>query len=805
MKLKKFKTNNFAGLKSREYEFKEGMNVLYGKNEAGKSTIIDAIYNTLFQNAKLNRTTDKEFIANYFPVDASDTIDSALVFEINNKKYELKKSWGARMHSELVSENGQVIHDQDNINMNLNHLFEFGSATYRYILFSSQKYPNPLVTIFTKDEIKTDVVNFLSKAVMELDGVSIDELEEGIKNKIQNLTNSWDVESVRPKNNRGINNPYKKNIGQILEAYYNKEYLKNDMQNALRSEEQFEEISKELGKISKNLKLLSEQKKLFDDSSDDIRKRSDLERDLNDLKKIETELKQVISKWPALEQKQSTDREKLEKMRLDKKYLDAELVKISVQKRKNELKEKLVKIEKNESETNKLVKEYEPLRSIKIELLKDVERLERDILINEGKLSASQLVANLEILDTSRVDDINLLDAMNQKIEYISDENFDSGGYLKLTVKDILEFEVKLKELDVERIIAENSEYKKRINEILKAMNVNSLDEAKHKYEARNELENRIKILRAEKDVMIGTDSPEEMRDEFNQIEEIKEVPSKEEIDSKLEQIDREIRKLEIETATSSKEIFELEQKYNSIDNAILKHGENFVNRERVKSELIGLKKLPEGFSSADDFFEKAKRINSQYSELLNHETNLRIQYNKAEANLPEISYEELKRELSEKEDEFTRLLNRLSAFERIRDVFHETKRDMESNPMLGLYSSMVKYLRRILGESIRINKLQDELKVEFVNSEGNVVKYNHLSKGTKDTIALALRLSLLENLFSDNSFIVLDDVLSDMDVNRRRESIEILKEFSKDYQIIFTTCDPVVAKDLGGNLIEVV
>lgn len=805
MKLKKFKTNNFAGLKNREYEFKDGMNVLYGKNEAGKSTIIDAVYNTLFQNAKLNRTTDKDFIANYFPVDASDTIDSTVVFEADNQKYEIKKSWGARTHSELKSDTGQIIHDPENINNSLNELFEFGSATYRYILFSSQKYPSPLYTIFTKDEIKTDVVNFLSKAVMELDGLSIDGLEASIQQKIQNLTNSWDIESGRPKNNRGINNPYKKNIGEILEAYYNKEYLKNDMTNALKCEQYFEEISKKLGKLSKDLEIITEQKKIFDESSEDIRKRAALERDLSDLKKVETELKQVLVKWPMLQQKQRTDLERLEKLRIEQKKLNAELVKISAQKKRTELKEMLSNIEKNESESMKLLKELEPLLNIKIELINEAERLEREILINNGKLSASQLAAKLDVLDAAIIDDIKLLDALDQKIDYIDKETFDSGGYLKLVVKDVVEFEVKLKELDVESIIRENSNHKNRLSEIYKSMNVDSLDEAKSKFEFRRELENRKKVLVSERALIIGEKNPEEIKAEFSQLEEIKDLPSKEEVDIKLKQLDDEIRKLEIETATTNKDISALVEKYKSNDNVILMHGENFVKRESATKELSGLKKLPDAFESVDDFFEKSKMVNAKYSELLKNENDARIEYNSAEANLPEISYEELKRDLREKEDEFLRLTNRLEVIERIRDVFYETKRDMESNPMSGLYSSMEKYLGRILGNSIKINKLHDELKVEFVNSDNSIVKYIHLSKGTRDSIALALRLSLLENLFTKNSFIVLDDVLNDMDTDRRRESIEMLKEFSKDHQIIFTTCDPVLANDLGGNLIEVV
>ena len=43
MKIKKLKINGFGKLKDKDIELKEGINIIYGKNEAGKSTLLKFI------------------------------------------------------------------------------------------------------------------------------------------------------------------------------------------------------------------------------------------------------------------------------------------------------------------------------------------------------------------------------------------------------------------------------------------------------------------------------------------------------------------------------------------------------------------------------------------------------------------------------------------------------------------------------------------------------------------------------------------------------------------------------------------
>ena len=67
MKITNISCTQFAGVRDRNVSFDDGINVIYGKNESGKSTLVNLISRTLFQNARLDRRSDKEFFELYFP------------------------------------------------------------------------------------------------------------------------------------------------------------------------------------------------------------------------------------------------------------------------------------------------------------------------------------------------------------------------------------------------------------------------------------------------------------------------------------------------------------------------------------------------------------------------------------------------------------------------------------------------------------------------------------------------------------------------------------------------------------------
>jgi exonuclease SbcC len=66
----------FAGLSGRDIKFNQGLNVVLGPNEAGKSTLFRALENTLFTPAGLTPSRFQRLMSHYLPIGGGDTIEA---------------------------------------------------------------------------------------------------------------------------------------------------------------------------------------------------------------------------------------------------------------------------------------------------------------------------------------------------------------------------------------------------------------------------------------------------------------------------------------------------------------------------------------------------------------------------------------------------------------------------------------------------------------------------------------------------------------------------------------------------------
>ena len=55
MKIDELKVNSYGKLKNKDIKFEDGINIIYGENERGKSTLLNFIVNMFYGTSKIKK------------------------------------------------------------------------------------------------------------------------------------------------------------------------------------------------------------------------------------------------------------------------------------------------------------------------------------------------------------------------------------------------------------------------------------------------------------------------------------------------------------------------------------------------------------------------------------------------------------------------------------------------------------------------------------------------------------------------------------------------------------------------------
>ena len=93
MKINKIKVNSYGKLKDKEIDLKDGINIIYGKNETGKSTLLRFIINSFYGISKNKKGKEYSDYERYLPWN-SEEFSGKIEYELNNKnEYEVYRDF----------------------------------------------------------------------------------------------------------------------------------------------------------------------------------------------------------------------------------------------------------------------------------------------------------------------------------------------------------------------------------------------------------------------------------------------------------------------------------------------------------------------------------------------------------------------------------------------------------------------------------------------------------------------------------------------------------------------------------------
>ena len=167
MKIKKIKINSYGKLKDKEIDLKEGINLIYGKNESGKSTLLRFIVNSFYGISKNKRGKEYSDFEKYTPW-IGDEFSGKIEYELNNKStYEVFRDF-KKKNPKIFNENGEDISKEFNIDKAKGNEFFY-------------------------EQTKVDEELFLSTVLVGQQEVKLGKQEQGILvQKIANLVGTGD-------------------------------------------------------------------------------------------------------------------------------------------------------------------------------------------------------------------------------------------------------------------------------------------------------------------------------------------------------------------------------------------------------------------------------------------------------------------------------------------------------------------------------------------------------------------------------------------------------------------------------------
>lgn len=307
MKINKIKINSYGKLKEKEIKLKDGINIIYGKNESGKSTLLNFIVNSFYGISKNKKGKEYSDVEKYTPW-LGEEFSGKLEYELNNKnKYEIYRDF-KKKNPKIFNENMEDISKEFNIDKSKGNEFFY-------------------------EQTKVDEELFLSTVVVGQQEVKLGKQEQNILvQKIANLVGTGDD-----------NVSYKRAIDRI-----NRRLL--DEIGTQRSRE------KPINIINKKIEDL-EQKKQELEKYEDIKyeieeNKNKLEEEISDLNNKNNLLKEIkiINEKEKIEKEKIKIKENIKKENIEK----IKLIKEKTNKIKNENKN-IFEINNEKTKNNKKI------------------------------------------------------------------------------------------------------------------------------------------------------------------------------------------------------------------------------------------------------------------------------------------------------------------------------------------------------------------------------------------------------------------------------------------------------------------
>ncbi|MBR6902790.1 MAG: AAA family ATPase [Clostridia bacterium] len=764
MEIKSIYVSAFGSLKDFSLDLSDGFQVIYGENEAGKTTLLEFI-KAMFYGSRKTAGQAVSAREKYAPFDGSQPA-GRITFTHSGREFILERQFRKSDATDKVTLTDTATGKSEAAPPDIGKtLFGISLSAFERSMFIGTS-PD-----FSHDQTAEGEINqrLADTAFTGQDNISYQKVLSRIENaRLALVSKSGRTGSL-------VNDINECNrLIEALEETDRAAHKKQEILNALlAAQNKTEEITQEYNKAQallesiKDIEALSKIKEYLElkERLDGVTKELTLPNgtvaDEMFLKKFEF----AFSKLDNIKLKAENTKEELERLKraaADRGSASPEEIREKIKKTEAQIEENGSKPEKAETETENLKEEIKELENevIKAKTAKKAVNLPLLIVSLVSLIAAGGLYIPLKsiVLSASFCAIGVILFILSFVIRPKNSKAFESA-------KDKLELKrgsLSGKNAELMAINSEKGNLENKVENLTTALNFGVEDE-KRIIDAENRLKEEQNALEAEKIKVLNFFSLSP--------------------DTDIEKIKQETEGL-YEKADAQKQI-KLRLSYLSRDLGGISYEEAKQKTENAKNENIDF--------DADRQRELVKTLLSQKSEAENLKTRLETELKTGFRNMKDP--EDLRREISEIKERIAEKQKFYDAAKVAYDALEESFVSARTSFGSTLQNETLENLKALSnGAYSKINVSKDfDLSAEKTDTFG-MHEIEYLSRGTKDQIYLSLRLAI-SKLLSDKEPlpVFLDDSLSQYDDKRFLSAIKFLRDYGKNSQVCLFTCHDFV------------
>jgi exonuclease SbcC len=649
-----------------------------------------------------------------------------------------------------------------------------------------------------------DLSDILRAAVLETGGVSVDRFRALLAQRIEAAYSNWDSERGLPRGGRGIENPWKKEVGAVLAAWYAGERLRRALGQAREWERRLDEVDARLREATASAAEREAFVQVHAKAATDARERGRLEAEAGRASAEEGALTQAARQWPGTLEKIRAAEASLVEVEAARAGLEKERVEAEQEEGAARLREQAARIARRKKALQEARARLAAVPRIAKKDLDEVRGAARELEKLRAGLAAGRLaltVAGRRQVRVSTQEDF--AGELSRDLGPGTVLRLEASGRIRLVHPD-MEIEVRPADEDAQARLGKVQAVERRLVSALAAAGAASADQAESLWSACEPLS--ADAAAAEKALA------EELAGEtLAGFEARTAALTAARVARPLAQVAADLARTTAEAAGKRRELEELrgrvagwEAEHGSPEKLIGRLADARAAGRAAAEAIARLSPLPAGHPDARAFLHAWEEAGQAAQSFRRAEAGLVSQRDALLAAPPDQSPEELEGLCADAEAAFAAARRGAQALERVSRAAADLAGGSDSAVTSVMRAGLEQTLAAMTeGRYARV-ELEGAVPRTVAQQGGGSIGRELLSVGTRDTLALGLRLVMARHFLArTDGFLVMDDPLVDMDPDRQRAAAGVLRAFAAERQLILFTCHPAVAEMLGGTLVE--